>query len=127
MVRTVYETSSDDDLYEWFIDAMAEEFGAAEEVAPGVIHVRELAAGGIQNPDPQPFELHITRAQLRSVAYSKYDTFDDSQGEVTVEAVDPVLTGLDTFTFETQEIMDSEYRVNRRRLVFDAGPMVRSK
>jgi hypothetical protein len=36
---TVDEESTDDDLYAWFSNALAEEFGAAEEVRPSVIHV----------------------------------------------------------------------------------------
>lgn len=125
-VRMVDETSSDEDLYAWFIEAMAREFGAAEEVAPNVIHVMEIDPDGESARDPRPFELHITREQLRSVAFSESNIFDDTQGEVTVPAENPVLAGLDAFTFYTQETMDSGLSRSTRRFVFDGGRMVRA-
>lgn len=100
----VDDSSSDDDLYAWFIDAMAEEYGAAEEVHPNVVHVWSVVDG---KKDPRPYELRVNRSQLRSVAYSHINIFDDSQGDVSVPASNPVHAGLDAFNFCTQETMDS--------------------
>ena len=75
-MATVDEKSSDDELYAWFIDAMAVEFGAAVEVRPSVIHVWSIVDG---DRDSRPCELRISRAQLRSVAYASVNAFDDSR------------------------------------------------
>lgn len=39
------QESSDDDLYSWFVEAIAEEFGAAQEVEPDIIHVWSFVDG----------------------------------------------------------------------------------
>ncbi len=122
-MRAVDEDSSDDNLYSWFIDAIAEEFGAAQEVQPNVIHVWSIIDGQ-PDPDARPYELRITRAQLRSVAYATHNIFDDSQGDVSVPADNPVHAGLDAFTFHTQESMDSGSHPNRT-FEFDDGWMRR--
>ena len=97
--------SSDDDLYAWFVRAMAEEFGAADEVRPHVVHVWSVVDG---ETDPAPYELRVTRQQLRSVA----------------EAANPGQAGLDAFTFDVQESMDSGWKLSRT-YEFDGGRMRR--
>ena len=82
----VDDSSSDDDLYAWFIDAMAEEYGAAEEVRPNVVHVWSVVDG---KKDPRPYELHVNRSQLRSIAYSHINIFDDTQGDVRCPRATP--------------------------------------
>lgn len=93
----------------------------AEEVRPNVIQVWSVVDGVT---DPMPFELRLTRQQLRSVAYAAFDIFDDSQGEVTVPAAHPVRAGLNAFTFYTEESMDSGPHTNRT-FEFDRGEMRR--
>jgi hypothetical protein len=75
-VQPVDQDFDDDDLYDWFINAMAEEFGSAEEVRPGAAPVWSMIDG---KTDPRPFELRVTTEQLRSVAYSSVNVFDDAQ------------------------------------------------
>jgi hypothetical protein len=120
-VITVNEESTDDDLYAWSINALAEEYGAAEEVRPSVIRVWSIVDG---DRDSRPFELHISRAQLRSVAYASVNVFDDSRGDVSVPANNTVHAGLDAFAFATQEAMDSGSHLSRT-YEFDRGQMRR--
>ena len=120
-MQAVDQEPSDDDLYAWFIKAMAQEFGAAEEVRPDVVHVWSVVDG---KTDPRPFELRITREQLRSVAQASVDIFDDTQGDVSVPATNPVHAGLDAFTFHTQESMNSGSQLSRT-YEFDNGQMRR--
>lgn len=117
------QESSDDDLYSWFVEAIAEEFGAAQEVEPDIIHVWSFVDGE-PDTDSRPYELRLTRAQLRSVAHATVDVFDDSQGEVSIRATNPVHAGLDAFTFYTQESMDSGSHLSRT-YEFDQGRMRR--
>ena len=120
-MQPIARESSDDDLYDWFINAMVEEFGAAEEVRPDVVHVWSVIDG---KTDPRPYELRVTREQLRSIAHATVDIFNDSQGDVSVPATNPVHAGLDAFTFDTQESMDSGSRLSRT-YEFDNGRMRR--
>lgn len=120
----VDDASSDEDLYAWFVDAMAREFGFAEEVEPNVIHVREPLTASESDEDTRPYELRITRQQLRSVAHSDVNIFDDTQGPVSVPTSNPVHAGLDAFTFYTQELMDCGSGLSRT-LVFRDGRMTR--
>jgi hypothetical protein len=120
-VQPVDQESSDDDLYDWFIDAMAQEFGAAEEVRPGVVHVWSVVDG---ETDRRPYELRVTRDELRAVAHATINIFDDTQGDVSVPATNPVHAGLDAFTFHTQESMDSGSQLSRT-YEFDNGQMRR--
>ncbi len=113
--------ASDNDLYVWFIETMTEEFGAAEEVRPNVVHVWSVVDG---ETDPRPYELRVTRDQLRSVAHAAVNIFDDTQGDVSVPATNPVHAGLDAFTFHTQESMGSGSQFSRT-YEFDNGQMRR--
>jgi hypothetical protein len=120
-VAIVDAKSSDDDLYAWFIDAMANEFGAAREVELNLIHVWSIVDG---ERDPRPYELRVSRDELRSVAYASVNVFDDFQGDVSVPAKNSIHAGLDAFTFHTQESMDSGSQLSRT-YNFDSGQMRR--
>src|SRR3954470_4239869 len=100
---------------------MAAEFGDAKEVRPNFVHVWSVVDGGT---DPKPYELRLTRDQLRSVAYASVNIFDDSQGDVSAPAANPVHAGLDAFIFHTQEAMDSGSQLSRT-YEFDSGQMRR--
>jgi hypothetical protein len=120
--------SSDDDIYDWFIQSLAAEFGSADEVAPNVIKVVEVAEDDEPDIvlDPRPFELHISRQQLRSVAWTDVNIFDDSQGEVSVPSTNPVFDGLDAYSFYTCETMASGGRFSRYYVFDGYGGMRRS-
>lgn len=76
-VQRVDQESSYEDLYDWWINVMAEDFGAAEEVRHDVVHVWSVVDG---KTDTRPHRLRATRELLRSVALATVNIFDDSEG-----------------------------------------------
>lgn len=124
----VDEQSSDDDVYAWFVAALGAEHGSAEEMAPGVIRVPIAAEDGAGEPladaEPDIVHVHLTRAQLRSVAWAEDDVFDDRNDHVP-PAKDRVLAGLRLFVFHTDETL-ATLRPGEHHLVLDGRELVPS-
>ncbi|KAA1422975.1 hypothetical protein FE697_012640 [Mumia zhuanghuii] len=133
-MRRVPEDATDEDLYQWFVAALAS-FGGAEEIEPDVIRVAFEDAAPDGTPEGELDELEgptsvlvrITRSQLRSVSYITTDVFDDTDPEVIPTTSTPVWTGLDTFTFFVDEKL-ATLRRDERFMVFsgnDLHPSIR--
>lgn len=112
-MRPVREDATGDELYEWFISALAG-FGAAQETTPGVVrvHVR----------DGEEVWVCLTREELRSVAWAEVQVSDDTLPDVAPPTPTPVATGLDTFTFHAEESLAS-MRPGEHYLVFDGAQL----
>lgn len=90
--------------------------GAAFEERPNVIRVDDKVPGPteahLDGPrDPRDHDrtvwIHLTREQLRSVAWAEVDIFDDTVLDVIPRTTTPVWTGLITFQFFTEEELDT--------------------
>lgn len=118
------ESASDEDLYQWFVGSLAEN-GSAAEVRPDVIEVvvdnsrRRERLGAQAGPDDadERVWVHLTREQLRSVAYEEHDVFDDTDLDVIPRTATPVWQGLVAFAFYTEEEIGSR-RPGEDHLVF---------
>jgi len=119
------EDASDDDLYQWFVRSLASN-GAAHEVRPGVIRVElSWSPSGedvVPGSDDQVVWVHLTRAQLRSVAYEEFNIFDDTDLGVVPRTDTPAWQGLFAFDFYTEETI-ATLRPGEHHLVFHDGSL----
>lgn len=106
-VRRVTEDISDDDLYEAFIEFLGC-YGIARETAPGVIR---LDIADDMYPTGReaglPLMVHVSRAQLRRLAWAEEDIFDDTDLTVVPLTTRHVEVGFSTLTFRLEENFES--------------------
>jgi hypothetical protein len=126
MTREPDASSSDDELYAWFVDAITCGPGqVARELRDGVIEVvlREepepADADVVVSERERRVELLFTRAQLRKAAWSREDIFDDRE-PVGRPARNPVLAGLKALTLYVDEALGT-LRPNEGYVVFHRG------
>lgn len=123
------EDATDEDLYQWFVRSLAGS-GSAAEVRPGVIRVEvvEIDSDAVTTNATHPPDrlrtvwVHITREQLRSVACSEFNIFDDTDDKVIPRTDTPVWMGLITFDFYTEESL-ATMRPGEDYLVFHEGAL----
>lgn len=119
------EDASDDDLYQWFVRSLARH-GSATEVRPGVIRVEmSWSPSGedvVPGSDDQVVWVHLTRSQLRSVAYEEHDVFDDTDLDVVPRTATPVWQGLVAFDFYTEETIASLRPGEHHLVLHDGSP-----
>ena len=105
------------------------DLGSSEEIEPGVIRVildmKPVDREKDEQGEPHAFDLLITREQLRSVAWSEVDVFDDRDPAVMPKSANPVYAGLDAFSFYTEEVIATA-RPSEAFLVFYRGRLVPS-
>lgn len=107
----VAEDATDEELYAWFIDYLA--------------HGRPVEDEGLGVCKIDGFELRVTPAQLRSVAWVARDVYRDSALHSSPKTATPVGTGLLHFAFEAEE-MEATLEPDERYLVFKDGRLWRS-
>jgi hypothetical protein len=123
------EDATDEELYQWFIRSLGGN-GSAVEVRPDVIRVEvvESDSDAVTTDATQPPDhlrtvwVHITREQLRSVAWSEFNIFDDTDPDVIPRTDTPVWMGLITFDFYTEESL-ATMRPGEDYLVFHEGAL----
>lgn len=106
-VRRVTEDISDDDLYEAFIEFLGC-YGVAREVALGVIRLdiaEDMYPTGREAG--LPLMVHLSRTQLRRLAWAEEDIFDDTDLGVVPRTTRHVEVGFDTLTFGLAEVFES--------------------
>ena len=112
------QQSSDDEIYAWLISYIGQASRSVREVREGVIEISIDDAG--EEISPRRVELLLTREALRSVAWSEWDIFDDSEPDVLQPASDPVRAGLDALTLYLDEALGT-IRPDERYVVLHRG------
>ena len=106
-VRRVTEDISDDDLYEAFIEFLGC-YGVARETATGVIR---LDIADDMYPTGReaglPLMVHLSRTQLRRLAWAEDNIFDDTDPMVVPLTTRHVEVGFATLTFRLEENFES--------------------
>lgn len=105
--RGVTDDISDDDLYEGLIEFLGN-FGAAREIVTGVIR---LDIADDMYPTGReaglPLTVHLSRAQLRRLAWAEDDMFDDTDLAVVPRTTRHVEVGFNMLTFKLAETFES--------------------
>ena len=114
-MRRVAEDATDDELYAWFLEWLAQD-GLAQEMAPGVIEADTSDAR---------VTIHLTRTQLREAAWASHNVFDDTDLNVVPRTRTPVATGMDYFTSVVEELV-ATLRPGEHHLVYADGDLHRS-